>query len=370
MKIDLNKKTPILIKDSNKAELDFLKKKGVIFIDTISDQISELCEINNPSLRNDNSKLLELQKKMSLDFKDRTIYCFYPWRKVCVRLLPKQEWFALKTARNKNLVTSEEQDLFRNATIGVAGLSVGSNIARLCVLQGGPQRIALADGDSISPTNLNRMLTGVHSIGRNKAEVLSEDLYEMDPFLKLKLFSTGLSQKNISSFFQVGGKSVNIIVEEVDSMPIKIELRRQAAQRRVPVISLTDNGDGVIVDIERYDLEYTIDHFMSRLKGISVKPDDPIQKKVRAISAFIGLDDIDTRMLESCSEVGQTLYSWPQLGGAAVMAGVIGAYCVRQIVCGKSFPSGRRVVSLSDIFNGKNNLENSRRKNIISLLKS
>lgn len=370
MKIDFKKKSPILIRESEKDTLALLKRKGIVFVDTIFEQITEWCEINNAWLRDDPSKLKELQKKASLYFEGKTIYYFYPWRNICVRLLPMQGFFALKTARNSNLISPQEQQLFRNASMGIAGLSVGSNIARLCVLQGGPQHIALADGDTISITNLNRILTGVQNIGRNKAEVLAQDLYELDPYLKLKLLSQGLSEKNINSFFQVNGKPINIVVEEVDSMPVKIALRREAAKRRIPLISLTDNGDGVIVDIERYDLSYTLDNFMVRLKGITVKPDDPMKKKIQAIGAFIGWDDIDTRMLESCVEVGTTLYSWPQVGGAAVMAGVIGAYCVRQIVCGKNFPSGRRVISLPEIFSDKNNLDQSHRKNIISLLKS
>ncbi|MBF8281054.1 MAG: ThiF protein, partial [Candidatus Magasanikbacteria bacterium] len=45
-------------------------------------------------------------------------------------------------------------------------------------------------------------------------------------------------------------------------------------------------------------------------------------------------------------EIGRTLVSWPQLGGAALLNGSAVAYCVRKIVTGQKLMDDRALVSL------------------------
>jgi hypothetical protein len=90
-----------------------------------------------------------------------------------------------------------------------------------------------------------------------------------------------------------------------------------------------------------------------------------IEDKAKAITHFIGVENIDTDMLVSVSEVGKILYSWPQLGGAAVMSGVVGAYLVRKIVSGVNIKSGKYIISLKDFFDLNNEEEKEKRENIL-----
>ena len=45
------------------------------------------------------------------------------------------------------------------------------------------------------------------------------------------------------------------MLEEVDDLATKVEIRRHARALGVPVVMVTDDGDNVIVDVERYDLD-------------------------------------------------------------------------------------------------------------------
>jgi len=334
-----------------KSRIDKLKRDCFQFIDTIKDQIDELCEIENPHFRDTPEKFDSLKAKYLQQFSKHSVYCYFPWCNTAIRILKQPYFEKVRTARNKNLITDKEQARFRKARVAIAGLSVGSNIARLSVLQGGPQHMNIADHDTISLTNLNRILAGVADIGRKKTDVLLEDLYEMDPFLKLKAFDDGVRESNLDSFFHHGKRKIDVLVEEIDSLKMKIELRKKAKQYRVPVISIADNADGIIVEVERYDQGYTFSDFTQRLKALPLK--DPktmsTREKAVAITKYIGVKDIPSSMLASILEVGKTLYSWPQLGGSALFAGVVGAYCIRQIACGNKLPSGRYVFALPEM---------------------
>jgi molybdopterin/thiamine biosynthesis adenylyltransferase len=238
----------------------------------------------------------------------------------------------------------------------------------LCTLQGGPKKINLADPDTIGLSNLNRILAGVDDLGRKKTEVLAEKLYETDPFLEITQFDEGAN--NIPEFIRSRNKLVDVIAEEVDHLPTKIALREAASANKIPLFSITDNGDGIIADVERYDQGFDINDFYKRLKKM---PEDKknlkVQDILKMVSNFIGLKDIDTRMLESSMKMGTEIYSWPQLGGAAVLSGVVGAYIIRQIVNKKELKSGRYVISLPDVFSLHDKNDKKLRKKLLKYYK-
>jgi len=356
----------ILKEDIQKVET--LKKEGVIFCDNLQEQLEELCEIKNPILRDDKEKMAELKKTFVFENKDKFVYFYIPERRSCHKILLENDYFELRTARNKNLITLEEQNKFREAKVVFAGLSVGSNMLRLCALQGGPKNINIADMDVLGLSNLNRILAGVHDLGKKKTEVISEYLYEVDPYLQINLFSDGINEKNVEDFIKINGEVADVIVDEVDDIKSKIALRQMADKYKKPLISVADNADGVIIEVERYDQDFTFEMFVQRLeilKKFGNPQEMTIEAKAKAITHFIGIENIDTDMLISVSEVGKTLYSWPQLGGAAVLSGVVGSYLIRKIVNGSNIKSGVYLFSLKDLFDLENEEEKKKRENIL-----
>ena len=115
----------------------------------------------------------------------------------------------------------------------------------------------------------------------------------------------------------------------------------------------TDNGDGAIIDIERYDIKqsYPMLHgLIGSLTPEKIKCMNP--KDWPGVAAKIaGANFAVPRMLDSVVEVGKTLYSWPQLGTAANLCGTVLAYLARRIIIkSPNIKSGRYVVSLDSIF--------------------
>ncbi|MEY3011605.1 MAG: hypothetical protein RIT45_340 [Pseudomonadota bacterium] len=80
-----------------------------------------------------------------------------PWSATLLRLLPPEEFAALRTDRNRLLITPDEQRRLRARTIAVAGLSVGAAIAQTLAQQGIGTRFHLADPDLLDLSNLNRL---------------------------------------------------------------------------------------------------------------------------------------------------------------------------------------------------------------------
>ena len=65
------------------------------------------------------------------------------------------------------------------------------------------------------------------------------------------------------------------------------------------------------------------------------------------IGGLLGLGEARVLRLFS-AEVGRTLPSWPQLGGAAALSGVAIAYAAKKIILGQYLKEGRTLISLNE----------------------
>ena len=276
-------------------------------------------------------------------------WVYFPWNESLVHYLPEAEHQELRTARNRNLITADEQRRFYNAHVGIAGLSVGSHVALILAMTGGARHMKLADPDMLSGDNLNRIREGYPSIGEKKALLVARKLWEIDPYLRLELFLDGITEGNTPQFLD----GLNVLVEEMDNPYMKFKIREEARARKIPVVMGTDNGDGIIVDIERYDRRDDTPLFNGLVGNLTAEKLRTMSPKdLPKIAAQIaGADRAVGRMLASVLEVGKTLYSWPQLGTAASLCGSVVTYLVRRIVLGApNITSGRYEVNLDAMF--------------------
>lgn len=275
----------------------------------------------------------------------------YPWRRTMVRLPEARLFDQLRTARNRYLITDDEQRLWSSALIGVAGLSVGSSVLNACSLTGAGH-FRIADPDTLGPTNLNRLAGSVCDLGLSKTLLAQRRVLESNPYSEIEAFPSGYSPDSAGTFFGgPGAVPLRVVIEEMDDLAMKIDLRLRARASRVPVIMATDDGDNIILDVERYDLDPEYPLFHGRAGDITdLDPEvlrDPANR-IRVASAIVG-DDIGARMKKSLAEVGRTIPSWPQLGTAATLAGVVGALVARKLVCGDEVRSGRCHIRVDEL---------------------
>lgn len=311
------------------------------FVDAFQPQLRELFFIENHQFIGRDkgeayasTEFANFEKKMH----DSFVYVYFPWNKYTIKTVGKKDYLTLKTNRNQDLITESEQDILSKFSIAVLGLSVGSNIAFALTQAGISNKIVLADYDDLDTTNLNRILAGVHQVGMNKCEVAGSRIYEGNPFAEIKMLQDGITVNNLEELLKKG--EINCIVEEIDDMHMKISTRKLAMLYKVPVVMITDNGDGVVLHVERYDLG------LSQIFGHDIAywswEDEHEFTKEEAGIIIIGdivggPEKVDPKMMKSVERViKKELVSWSQLGSSALLGGVVATAAIKGIALGEA----------------------------------
>ncbi len=274
-------------------------------------------------------------------------WVYYPWTNKLIHFLPKDLHNEIRTARNKGLVTHEEQEKFRKFKVGIAGLSIGQSVAYTIAVNGGCEHMHLADMDVISATNTNRIRASFDAIGMSKAVYIARIVYEFNPYAKLKLFTDGLIENNMDNFFN----GLDAVIDEVDHFPTKIRIREEAKRRKIPVLMASDIADSVGLDIERYDLDPKQKFFNGKLDAediAAVRSSDFDTSVMARIFFKIAGPKIDKRLLESGPLIGTQLAGPPQLGSTAFLSGTTVAYTLRRIAAGENISAGSVRIDLNE----------------------
>jgi molybdopterin/thiamine biosynthesis adenylyltransferase len=265
------------------------------------------------------------------------VWVHYPWRRTLVRLLGPTSFRALRLDRNRNKITSEEQDLLGRQKVGVVGLSVGHSIAFVLAQEGVCAELRLADFDTLEVSNLNRIPATVLDLGLNKATILSRRIAELDPYVRIEHVPDGLTAANIDAFVD----GLDVIVEECDSLDLKLLVREAARTAGIPV--LMETSDRGLFDVERFDLEPDRPAFHGLLGDVG--SDDlaglTTADKVPHVLRLLEAGELSSRMAASMAEIDETLTTWPQLGGDVSLGAATVAAAVRRLGRGEHLPSGR-----------------------------
>jgi molybdopterin/thiamine biosynthesis adenylyltransferase len=264
-------------------------------------------------------------------------------------LFDNEEHFAialntLASFRNQLLITSEEQETLSKTRVAFFGMSVGSHAAINWTLLSRAKDIFIVDPDTIDATNLNRIRTSFTNIGESKTAVVTKELQSIQPSLTIE--SCSVIDDTLYETIRSG--AFDVIVDEIDDMNWKLKLRALAREKKLPLLSATDVGDTVVLDVERYDINPQQQFFNNRLPGIEsmdVMNITSIQR-IQAILKLVGLEHCSSRMLQSLLSLGESIPTWPQLGTTANAAGSIIATTIKNIQLGDDIQSGRYTVDL------------------------
>lgn len=329
-----------------------LRNNSVIEIhDHIIAQIRELVKTQNPSKKPSEedyqSGIVHYLSNKHSDFIGN--WCYYPWSKRLVHLLPEDDFINIRTNRSKYKITDEEQQLLRTKKIGVVGLSVGQSVSVTAIIERICSEIRLADFDDLELSNLNRIRTGVHNLGLKKVFVVAREIAEIDPYIKVVCFEDGLTEDNMDEFFTKGGK-LDLLIEEADGFDIKILCRHKAKALQVPVIM--EASDRCMVDVERFDLEPArpiLHGLVEHLDIDTLKKLKTTEEKIPYMLDVLGIDTCSTRLKASMLEIEQTITTWPQLASAVAMGGGITADISRRILLNQYKQSGRYHIDIEEL---------------------
>ena len=318
-------------------------------VDLLDSQLEELVLIRNPILNRNPEKIRsEIDILTEGDLFRYGNWVYYPWLKKIVHLLDEKEFIEVRTNRNMNKIRRDERELLSKKKVGVVGLSVGKTIAVTMAMERSFGEIRLADFDSLELSNLNRLETGVYNLGLEKTVIAARKILEIDPYLNVRCFHDGLTQENIEEFFHDGG-DLDLIVDECDSLDIKILLREKARKIGIPVVM--DMNDRGTLDVERFDLEPDRELLHGLIGDLSVEKIKGLSniEKIPYIMPMLGEKTISPKLKASMLEMGYSLNTWPQLSSSVMLGGAIAADTYRRIMLGEISESGRYWVDMEEV---------------------
>ena len=302
---------------------------------------------------------------------DYGYYAYYQERNDLVRFCPSFWHHVVSVASSSKLLAdpknslswAEIRNLFENTTVAVAGCSVGSSVINSVIMDLRPKNIKIADKSVYKMENINRVRLSYYEMVRsqsqrssimdmslkNKAKVVADQLYSIDPFLNVFVYDEGINTENIKQFLDgcEGELKANIVVEEVDDPRIKILVREEARKRGLPVVMVTDIGSAVQLDVLRYDKDKNLPLSWGIEDGILKEKMERVyeqagNKKVffEFVDALIGKDYRQGELNEIIEERVEIPTSTiiPQLGSTVAMAGAVAAESVARITLGYDLP--------------------------------
>jgi nitroreductase len=330
---------------TERAGLEGLLKRcpHLTVLDHLHGQLVELVKALNPSVKwtPDDLDAAALAHLGHIPAEEYGVWVYYPWSGRLVHLLDETEFALVRTDRNRNKITRAEQAVLSEKKVGVIGLSVGQSVSLTMAQERSFGELRLADFDTLELSNLNRIRSGVHQLGVSKVVNTAREIAELDPFLRVICYPEGITPENMERFLTEGGK-LDLLIEECDSVAVKIIARQKAKALRIPV--LMDTSDRGLIDVERFDLEPDrpiLHGLVEHLDLALAAKAKTNEEKLPFVAPIIGLETMSTRMKASMLEIESTVGTWPQLASSVVLGGALVAEVHRRIALGQFTSSGR-----------------------------
>ena len=143
-------------------------------------------------------------------------------------------------SRTELLIGKEGIEKLQKAKVAIFGIGgVGSFVVE-GLARAGVGNFILVDNDDICLTNLNRQIIATHkTLGMSKVEVAKQRILDINPNAKIEIrkeFFTKESEEFID-------KTVDYIIDCIDTVSSKIELILRAKNLDIPIISSMGTGN-------------------------------------------------------------------------------------------------------------------------------
>lgn len=143
--------------------------------------------------------------------------------------------------RTELLIKENGIQKLQHANVLVIGLGGVGSFAAEFLARAGIGKMTVVDGDTVDITNINRQLPALHStIGKNKVDIVSERLLDINPELQLTSLNTFLNPENMAELLEK--EIFDYVLDCIDSVTPKITLIKEARKRKIKIISAMGAG--------------------------------------------------------------------------------------------------------------------------------
>ena len=143
-------------------------------------------------------------------------------------------------SRTELLIGKQGIEKLKNSKVAIFGLGgVGSYVLEGLV-RAGIGNFILVDRDEVDITNLNRQIIATRkNVGKPKVEVAKERILEINPDANVEIYKEFFMPETKG----ILDKSIDYIVDAVDTVTAKIELVVRANRLNIPIISSMGTGN-------------------------------------------------------------------------------------------------------------------------------
>lgn len=218
--------------------------------------------------------------------------------------------------RNIGLLTEEQQQIIRHGRVAVAGVGGVGSYQAVSLARFGIGSLAVMDPGIFDEPDMNRQYGAlVSTLGRNKAEVTGEMLRDMNPHLKVDVFTHAAeTQDEVDAFIQ----GADIVIDAIDygGFQYKQMLHDRARTQGLYVVSGPIPGFGATLQIFAPN-GMTIEEFYGAPDDPKLWPDFPIPMN------RLGPDDVIPEVLYEFYR-GERAYLSTNAASAQMVGGLVG----------------------------------------------
>jgi len=196
--------------------------------------------------------------------------------------------------RNLGFISEKEHEHLQKKTVAIAGVGGDGGELAITLAQLGVGRFRLADPERFEVNNLNRQAgANFNNIGRNKAEIISEMILDINPHADVEVFTKGVTTDNVSTF--VEGSNLVIDETEFTHHELGVMIAREARKNKLPVLMTLNVGFGAYTTSFSPDSKTTFESYLgldpkASLEEIS-KMSVPLSKWVPHIPSYADINN-------------------------------------------------------------------------------
>ena len=154
-----------------------------------------------------------------------------------------------KFSRTELLIGKKGSEILKNSKVAIFGIGgVGSYVVE-GLARSGIGKFILVDNDTVSVTNINRQIIATtKTVGMNKVEVAKNRILEINPEAEVEIYKEFFMPESKEYF----DKTVDYVIDCIDTVTAKIELVMRATKLNIPIIS--SMGTGNKLDPTRFEV--------------------------------------------------------------------------------------------------------------------
>ncbi len=153
-------------------------------------------------------------------------------------------------SRTELLIGKEGVEKLQNAKVAIFGIGGVGTFVVEGLARAGVGSFVLVDNDKISLTNLNRQLIAARkTIGKYKVDVMKERILEINPNARVETYKEFYMP---NSKQEIIDKTLDYVVDSIDTVTAKIELVMNCNKLGIPIISAM--GTGNKLDPTRFEI--------------------------------------------------------------------------------------------------------------------